>query len=73
MAQVRRATARLAPIWHRGGRCSRKHAEAIRLPLLTTQQRNARAARSHRKRILRLLHARGVFLRNLRICHWPSL
>jgi len=48
-------------------------AEAIGRPLLITQQDNARSARSHRKRTLRLLHARGVFLKNLRICKWPNL
>jgi hypothetical protein len=73
VAQVRTATACLVPVWHRKGRCSRQRAEAISRRLLTTQQRNTLAARSHRKRTLQLLHARGVFLKNLRMCHWPNL
>jgi len=73
VAQVRTATACLVPVWHRKGRCSRQGAEAISRRLLTTQQRNTLAARSPRRRTLRLLHARGVFLKNLRMCHWPNL
>jgi len=70
VAQVRTATACLVPVWHRKGRCSCPRADAISLRLLTTQQRNAFAARSHRKRTLRLLPARGVFLKSLRLCQW---
>ncbi|MFN0138234.1 MAG: hypothetical protein ACKVS9_19190 [Phycisphaerae bacterium] len=38
--------------------------------LTTTQQRNAAAAKSHRKRTLRRLRALGVRLRDLRVCRW---
>jgi hypothetical protein len=73
VAQVRTATARLVPIWFRGGRCSRPLAEAISQVLCRTQHRNAKAARSHRKRTLRRLHALGLFLKDLPICQWrPS-
>ena len=59
----------LVPLWVRGGRCSRKRAEVITAQLLITQQRNAAAARSHRKKTLRKLRQRGVQLQNCRICH----
>jgi SRSO17 transposase len=42
VAQVHAATAALVPIWIRGGRCSRKRAEAICRRLLLTQQQNSR-------------------------------
>ena len=46
----------------------RKRAQAISRRLLVTQQRNARAAHSHRRRTLRRLHEIGVFLKDAIIC-----
>ena len=73
VCQVRTATSRLAVIWVRGGRCSRRFAELISRQLALTQQRNARAEASHRKRTLRRLHQIGVYLEDLPTCQWkPS-
>ena len=71
VCQVRTATRRPVPLWLRGGRCSRRTAESLAAQLTLTQQRNATAARSHRKRTLRRLRAIGIRLRALRICQWP--
>jgi len=68
VCQVRTATAALVPVWTRGGRCLRKRARTISRRLLVTQQRNARAAHSHRRRTLRRLHEIGVFLKDAIIC-----
>jgi hypothetical protein len=60
----------LVPLWHRGGRCSRKRAEAIAAQLLDTQQDNQTSYRFHRKKTLQKLHNLGVTLRACRICRW---
>lgn len=60
----------LVPLWHCGGRCSRKRAEAIAGQLLVTQQRNTASYRAHRKKTLQKLHNIGVKLRTCRICRW---
>ena len=71
LCQIRSATAQLVPLWHRRGRCSRTLAESIQRPLQVTQERNAKTRRSHRKQTLRRLHALGLYLKDLRTCHWP--
>ncbi len=73
VCQVRTATRYLASIWARGGRCSRTFAEWISRQIVRTQQRNAKSRRSHRKRTLRRLHARGLYLKDLRMCRWKPL
>jgi hypothetical protein len=73
VCQVRTATSSLAPLWAQGGRCSRKRAELIAAQLALTQHRNAKAARSHRKRTIRRLHAIGVKLKTINKCHWTRL
>ena len=60
----------LVPLWHRGGRCSRKRAEAIAAQLLDTQQDNGASYRSHRKKTLQKLHSIGVQLRTCRTRRW---
>jgi len=60
----------LVPLWHRGGRCSRKRAEAIAGQLLDTQQDNGSSYRSQRKKTLQQLHNIGVQLHTCRICRW---
>jgi hypothetical protein len=63
----------LVPVWARGGYCSRKYAEQIVTPLTRTQQRNAKAARCHRRRTIARLHAIGIKLKDTIKCHWkPS-
>jgi len=67
------AAARLAPIWARGGRCSRRRAEWIGRQALRTQQRNARSDRGRRQAARRRLHGIGVCLSDLRTRQWkPS-
>jgi hypothetical protein len=70
VCQVRTATARLVALWARGGRCSRKYAEQISAHLTLTQQRNAKAARSHRRRTIARLHTIGIKLKTITKCHW---
>jgi hypothetical protein len=53
LCQVRTATCHLVPIWYRGGRCSQKQAESIAAQLARTQQRKAKARRSHGKETVR--------------------
>ena len=60
----------LVPLWYRGGRCSRKRAEAIAGQLLDTQQDNASSYHSHRKKTLQKLHHIGIKLRTCQICRW---
>ena len=67
---MRTATATLAPLWAHGGRCSRDLAAALAQRLNRTQQRNARAQRSHRQRTLRRLHQLGICLKDLAPCKW---
>jgi len=60
-------------LWARGERCSRRCAEPISAQLALTQQRNAKAARSHRRRTIRRLHAIGIKLKTTIKCHWKYL
>ncbi|TVS20197.1 MAG: hypothetical protein EA424_05200 [Planctomycetaceae bacterium] len=60
----------LVAVWFAGGRCSRRRAEAISAQLAVTQQRNAKAARSHRKQTIRRLHELGITLNTLIRCQW---
>ncbi|MEK7732020.1 MAG: hypothetical protein AAB363_09225 [Planctomycetota bacterium] len=70
---MRTATRMLVPLWHRGGRCSRRRAEAIAAQLLVTQQRNAASYRSHRKKTRQKLRDIGVQLRRCRTCRWLKI
>ena len=70
--QLSIAASNLAPLWQRGGRCSRARAQAISAQLTLTQQRNAKADRSHRKRKLHKLHELGIKLKDLCRCRRDS-
>ncbi len=54
------------------GRCSRARAQAISAQLTLTQQRNAKADRSYRKRKLHKLHELGIKLKDLCRCRRDS-
>ena len=73
LCQIRTATAMLAPIWARDGRCSRKYAQRIAVQLTLTQQRNEKARCCHRRRTICRLHAIGIKLKNTIKCHWKLL
>ena len=68
---VREVTRALIPVRIRGGRCSRRRAEAIAAPLAMTQKRNAQTRRPHRKRTLKRLPGMGIRLWNRRTGTWP--
>jgi hypothetical protein len=73
VCQIGTATSKLAPLWARGGRCSRKYAEHLSAQLALTQQRNTKAARSHRRRTIARLQTIGIKLKDTIKCHWrPS-
>ena len=73
LCHARTARRYLAPIGARGGRCSRTFAERISRQIVRTQQSNVKSRRRHRKRTLGRLHARGLYLKDLRMCQWKSL
>ena len=68
--QIATALNTLVTVWFVGGRCSRQRAQTISAQLTGTQQRNAKAAKSHRKRTIRQLHEIGITLKSLRRCQW---
>jgi len=73
LCQIRTATAKLVSPWARGDHCSQRCAEQIGARLALTQQRNAKAARSHQRRSIARLHAMGIKLKTIAECHWKSL
>ena len=72
-SKPRTEAAKLVSRWARAGRCSHKCAEQIRTQLTLTQQRNATAARSHRRRTITRLHRIGIKLKAITKCHWKRL